>query len=380
MITESLGALRKAFEMNPLKIDQAKESGRKVVGHYCLYSPMELAVAAGAIAVTLCGTRQDAVPKAEEMLPRTLCPLIKSSFGFALLDSCHYLASSDLVVADTTCDGKKKMYELLGEMKELHLLQLPQNQDPETARPYWADQFQRLRQRMSEKFGVPMSDEDLSRAIKLMNRERQALKNLFDLSKNPRPPYTGLELVEISFKTSFFPDKEDAIKCLEALYEDGLKMVAEGQSPVSDGAMRLIVTGVPSGMGSHKVIKLAEDLGAVVVVSDNCISYKKTAVFMDEKAPPLKEMADRYLDLPCAIMSPNPGRYARLRQLAEDFKADGVIDLVWQGCQPFATESYSVRNFVQNELGLPYLMLETDYSESDLAPLKLRLEAFINSN
>ena len=380
MITESLGALRKAFEMNPLKIDQAKESGRKVVGHYCLYSPMELAVAAGAIAVTLCGTRQDAVPKAEEMLPRTLCPLIKSRFGFALLDSCHYLASSDLVVADTTCDGKKKMYELLGEMKELHLLQLPQNQDPETARPYWEDQFQRLRQRMSEKFGVPMSDEDLSRAIKLMNRERQALKNLFDLSKNPRPPYTGLELVEISFKTSFFPDKEDAIKCLEALYEDGLKMVAEGQSPVSDGAMRLIVTGVPSGMGSHKVIKLAEDLGAVVVVSDNCISYKKTAVFMDEKAPPQKAMADRYLDLPCAIMSPNPGRYARLRQLAEDFKADGVIDLVWQGCQPFATESYSVRNFVQNELGLPYLMLETDYSESDLAPLKLRLEAFINSN
>ena len=379
MITESLSALRKVFETNPLRIDEAREAGRKVVGHYCLYSPMELAVAAGAVAVSLCGTRQDAVPKAEEILPRTLCPLIKSSFGFALLDSCHYLASSDLVVADTTCDGKKKMYELLGEMKELHLLQLPQNQDPETARPYWEDQFQRLRKRMSEKFGVPMGDDDLSRAIKLLNRERRALKNLFDLSKNPRPPYTGLELMEISFKSSFLPDKEEAVKYLEDLYRDGLKLIEEGRSSGPEGARRLILTGVPSGMGSHKVVQLAEELGAVVVVSDNCTSYKKTAVFMDESAPPLKEMADRYLELPCAVMSPNPGRYERLKTLTEEFKADGVVDLVWQGCQPFSTEAYSVRKYVQDELKLPYLMLETDYSESDIAPLKLRLEAFITS-
>ena len=378
MIPESLSALRKSFEINPLKIDEAKEAGQKVVGHYCLYSPMEMAVAGGAIAVSLCGTRQDAIPKAEEILPRTLCPLIKSSYGFALLDSCHYLASSDLVVADTTCDGKKKMYELLGRMKEIHMLQLPQNQDPETARPFWENQFARLRDKMRQKFGIPLTDDDLRAAIKLMNRERTALKNLFDLSKNPRPPYTGLELMEISFKTGFLPNKEDSIRHLEALYEEGLRMIEEGRSKVPEGALRLLLTGVPSGMGSHKVVQLAEELGAVVVVSDNCTSYKKVNLFMDEEAPPLKEMADRYLDLPCAVMSPNPGRYERLRELSREFKADGVIDLVWQGCHPFATEAYSVGDFVRSELGLPYLLLETDYSESDLAPLRLRLEAFIN--
>ncbi|MDR1922344.1 MAG: 2-hydroxyacyl-CoA dehydratase family protein [Candidatus Adiutrix sp.] len=378
MMSESLTDLRNVFEKNPLKIDEAKAAGQKVVGHYCLYSPMEMAVAAGAVAVSLCGTRQDSIPKAEEILPRTLCPLIKSSFGAALLDSCHYLASSDLVVADATCDGKKKMYELLGRMKEIHLLQLPQNQEPETAGPYWAHQLEKLRDKMRQKFQVALSDDDLRAAVRLMNRERRALKNLFDLSKNARPPYTGLELMEISFKTSFLPNKEDSIRHLEALYDEGARLAAEGRSPVAEKAMRLILTGVPSGMGSHKVTRLAEELGAVIVAADNCSGYKKVTLIMDEEAAPLREMADRYLALPCAVMSPNPGRYERLRQLAAEFRADGVIDLVWQGCHPFAVESHSVREFVKSELGLPHLTLETDYSESDLPALKLRLEAFIN--
>lgn len=76
------------FEKNALAVQEAKNEGKKVVGQYCLYSPSEIAVAAGAIPVSLCGTRNDSIPAAEEQLPRALCPLIKSSFGFALKDSC----------------------------------------------------------------------------------------------------------------------------------------------------------------------------------------------------------------------------------------------------------------------------------------------------
>ena len=83
-----------AFEKNALAVQEAKREGKKVVGQYCLYSPSEIAVAAGAIPVSLCGTRNDSIPAAEEMLPRALCPLIKSSFGFALKDSCPYLSAA----------------------------------------------------------------------------------------------------------------------------------------------------------------------------------------------------------------------------------------------------------------------------------------------
>lgn len=107
----------------------SQRSGEKGRGPVLYLFAAGIALAAGAIPVSLCGTKNDSIPVAETMLPRSLCPLIKSSFGFALQDSCPYLAASDIVVADTTCDGKKKMYELLAAYKPVVLLQLPQIQD-----------------------------------------------------------------------------------------------------------------------------------------------------------------------------------------------------------------------------------------------------------
>lgn len=149
-----------AFEKNALAVQEAKREGKKVVGQYCLYSPSEIAVAAGAIPVSLCGTRNDSIPAAEEMLPRALCPLIKSSFGFALKDSCPYLSAADVVVADTTCDGKKKMYELLAAYKPVFLLQLPQVQNDD-ALAYWRHQFELLIAYLEKEFDVSITEQKL---------------------------------------------------------------------------------------------------------------------------------------------------------------------------------------------------------------------------
>lgn len=365
-----------AFEKNALAVQEAKSEGKKVVGQYCLYSPSEIAVAAGAIPVSLCGTRNDSIPAAEEMLPRALCPLIKSSFGFALKDSCPYLSAADVVVADTTCDGKKKMYELLAAYKPVFLLQLPQVQNDD-ALAYWRHQFELLIAYLEKEFGVSITEQKLRDAIKLMNRERMALKAVMDLAKRKPSPITGMELLEIGFKTSFFPDKEIGISMMLELADDLGKMADAGQTGVAASAPRILLTGVPVGMGSHKVVRLIEECGGSVVCLDNCSGYKKTRVMMDEQGDPLTEMARRYLDVPCAVMSPNPRRYEAIRELAADFAVDAVIDLTWQGCQTYAVESSSLKKFVQESLQLPFLQIETDYSETDTEQLKVRIEAFI---
>ena len=75
-----------------LDIESLKERGAKVAGLYCTFAPTELVRAAGAIPVGLCGKKQAPIPAAEKVLPTRLCPLIKSSYGYALTDTCPYFS------------------------------------------------------------------------------------------------------------------------------------------------------------------------------------------------------------------------------------------------------------------------------------------------
>lgn len=378
----SIQKISKFFETNPLRINEAKANGQKVMGTYCIYSPGEMALAMNAIPVSLCGTRQDAIPSAEKVLPRTLCPLIKSSFGFWKNDSCAYLAASDLIVGDTTCDGKKKMFELMAEELNLLVMQLPSGQDEERDLPFWLEQFTVLEKRLEKDFGGKITEESLAKAVDLMNLERLAMKRVMDAARHKPSPITGMQLVELAFKTSFFPDKEVGIAMLEEVAVELEDMNAKGISPFSADTPRIILTGVPVGMGSHKVVKLLDDSGASVVVLDSCIGYKRTRTNIEvqpgeSKEAMIRSMAKRYLDIPCSVMSPNQSRYEVIAELARDFSADAVIDLSWQGCHTYNVEGYSIKKFVTEKLGLPALQLETDYSESDTEQLRVRIEAFL---
>ena len=368
----SLDRFNEVTDRNVLALQEARAAGKKVVGQYCIYSPLELVLAADAIPVSLCGTKNDSIAPAETMLPRSLCPLIKSSFGFALQDSCPYLAASDLVVADTTCDGKKKMYELLGQYKPVMLLQLPQIQDCD-ARAYWRGQYVRLKERLEKDFGVDITPEKLKDAIRLCNRLRLALKEVLDLAQLDPAPLTGMQCMSICFRASFMPDYEQAIAMLKNIAAE----VKASHAPGEKDAVRVVVTGVPTGMGSHKVVQLLEECGARVVCMDNCSCHKKVRLLIDEETDPLTALAERYLDTPCSVMSPNPYRYSILKQLVEEFGAHAVVDLTWQGCQTYDVESFSLKKFVREELDIPFLQVVTDYSPADTEQLKVRIEAFL---
>lgn len=170
------------------------------------------------------------------------------------------------------------------------------------------------------------------------------------------------------------PDYEQAIALLQDI---AAEIGGASDGAVSPDAPRVLLTGVPTGLGSHKVIQLLEECGASIVCIDNCTCYKKVRLMMDETADPLTELAGRYLDTPCSVMSPNPNRYTALRELTEAFQTDAVVDLTWQGCQTYDVESWSVKKCVREELDLPFLQIVTDYSEADTEQLKVRIEAFL---
>lgn len=373
---ETFAEVASLRERNVIALKEAKEAGRRVVGTYCLYSPAELIVAAGAIPVSLCGTSQNPVPAAEKVLPRNLCPLIKSSYGFALTDTCPYFHFSDLLIAETTCDGKKKMYELMGEIKPLHLMQLPQVQDG-AALDYWLDELRRMMRRLEDEFGVKITGEALHEAIQLCNDERRSLQALQDVCRHKPAPISGLDLLTVLHNRGFSVNKRDAIGLVDRLTDELSEKARAGVSPFTVETPRILLTGVPVGIGSDKVVRLVEECGGNVVCFESCGAYKKVEPVDENSDSPLMAIAERYLRIPCSCMSPNQGRFELVERLTREFRADGVIDLTWQGCHTYNIESYSLKKYLQDRSGIPFLQIETDYSESDAGQLKVRIEAFL---
>ncbi len=134
------------------ELDDFRKTGGKVVGTYCLYVPEEIVRAAGAWCVGICAGAEWAYDKVEQVLPRNTCALIKSMMGFKLGQVCPYLEEADLLVGETTCDGKKKAYELMGELHNMYVMELPQmKRDKDIA--FWRSEIVDLMHKVEELTG-----------------------------------------------------------------------------------------------------------------------------------------------------------------------------------------------------------------------------------
>ncbi|MDO4943483.1 MAG: double-cubane-cluster-containing anaerobic reductase [Lachnospiraceae bacterium] len=358
-----------------LAVKKIKESGKPVVGVFCTYLPQEIPAAMGAAVVGLCSTSDETVSDAEKDLPRNLCPLIKSSYGFAKTDKCPFFYFSDLIVGETTCDGKKKMYEYLGEFKPVHVMQLPNTQNEDGYEMYRREII-RFKEKLEELFQTVITEEDIRKAIVQRNRERQALKDLYGLMKADPLPMKGSDLFHILYGSTFKFDKEQVItelqgirKQIQSEYEQGKRLK---KMP------RILITGSPIGGGAFKVVNLIEENGGAVVAFENCAGAKSIEEFVDEKDPDVYgALARRYLNIGCSCMSPNPNRFELLGKLIEEYRADAVVEVVLTACHTYNVETYGVKRFVTEKYGIPYMTVETDYSSGDMGQLNTRIAAFL---
>ncbi|WP_312906592.1 double-cubane-cluster-containing anaerobic reductase [Tissierella praeacuta] len=360
-----------------LKVKALKEKGTPVVGIFCTYTPIELIHAAGAVAVGLCGTSDAPIPDAEKHLPKNLCPLIKSSYGFAVSETCPYFYFADLLVGETTCDGKKKMYELLNEIKPTHVMHLPQGQDKDHAFKYWREELVRLKEVLEDKFNIEITDEILREEIKERNRERKILLDFYELGKLNPSPISGREVNETMEALGFQFDRRtqcdfiaDRTRELKDKYEKELKGTKSNRP-------RILITGCPVGGVRDKVLKTIEDSGADIVAFENCSGVREKATLVDETVDPIDALTEKYLNVSCSVMTPNPRRFQALDEMIDEYEIDGVIEVVLQACHTFNVEAYNVKRFVTEKKDKPYLYIETDYSKLDIGQINTRINAFL---
>jgi benzoyl-CoA reductase/2-hydroxyglutaryl-CoA dehydratase subunit BcrC/BadD/HgdB len=355
-----------------------KRAGRLVAGTFCVFVPEELIFAVDGVSVGLCAGTQFTVPAGEQILPRNLCPLIKSLVGFKLERICPYFQVVDFLVGETTCDGKKKTWEILNDYVPTYVMELPQRKEAADL-ALWEGEIYRFKEEIERRSGQKIDSEKLNVAIKKANARRAALQRLYQARQADPAPISGKDALLIS-QLAFFDDPERFTAQVNALCEELEERIARGEGVTSKGAPRLLVTGTPMPLPYWKLHHLVEKSGAVIIGEETCTGSRYFAGMVPEDGETLsqqvKNLARRLLGINCACFTPNTSRVEDILRLAREGKADGVIYYSLQFCQTYALEARQVEKALR-EAGLPVLCLESDFSEKDAAQLQTRIEAFL---
>ncbi len=352
--------------------------GGKVVATYCVFVPEEIVLAADAIQVGLCAGTQFSVPIAEEVLPRNTCALIKSSFGFKLGRICPYMQTSHLVVGETTCDGKKKMFEILAAHQPVYVMEVPNKKSP-AARDLWLSEVKAFKEVIEELTGNKITGDKLSQTIKKVNERRRALKRLYELRKANPVPISGKDALLVT-QVSFYDDVDRAIQQMNKLCDELDVRVSKGEGVFPENAPRILVSGNPMAIPNWKLHHLVEATGAAIVCEESCTGTRFFSELVDESDgtldEQLKAIADRYMKINCACFTPNKERLDDIVSLAKEYQVDGVIHYNLQFCHTYANEAVLVEQTLE-KAGVPLLRIETDYTDEDIGQLRTRVDAFL---
>lgn len=363
-----------------LRVKELKDKGENICGAFCQYTPSEIIYAAGLYQVALCGRSPDPIKTAETRLPANLCPLIKASYGHALEESCPYAYFSDVVVGETTCDGKKKMYELLGKLKPMQVIHLPNVPDYERSLEMWTEEIRAFAKGLEEKFNVTITDDMLNESIEWCNKERIQAARIYELGKYDPPAITGTKMNDIMEGEQYMFDREAKYNKINEILDQCEKNWHDGIYPYEPdpNRPRLIVSGGGYGGVSAKTINVMEELGGAIVCYEGCcgISSRRRLVDEDRSRDPYVRIAEKYIEVPCAVVSPNYRRMDQVRETIKEWHADGYVSITLHSCNPFAIETENIRR-VCEEMDIPLLHIETDFYPGDAGQIRTRIEAFL---
>lgn len=369
-------------EVHGLRVKElldAKAEGRKVIGSYCTFVPEELILALDGVSVGLCTGADFATDLVEQVLPRNTCSLIKSAFGFKLGKVCPYVEACDLVVGENTCDGKKKAYEILRQfIPNLHVIDLPQVKS-EAGKALLRAEYSRFAAKLEEVTGRKLELAKLKAAVTAVNAKRTALKRLAALRRACPAPISGLDSLLVS-QVSFYDDPVRFTGAANALCDELEKRVAEGRGVFPADRPRVVISGCPMAVPNWKVPAIVESAGAVIVGEESCVGERSTRWLAPETGQSVEEiigqLTERYLQIDCAVFTPNPTRLEYVREISSERKVDGVIHYTIQFCQPYQMEAGPMVEQLERE-SIPTLRIDTDYSQEDTGQIRTRVEAFV---
>ncbi len=358
--------------------EEIKKSGKKVLGYFCSFIPEEILYAADVIPIRLCAGSFDTMDVAEGILPRDVCPMVKSSFGFKVL-GLPLMELCEIAVVPTSCDAKKKMGYYLADYMPVWMLHLPHKKDSDKSVKLWLEEMYDFKDAVEKFAGKKISKKALEDSTKLLRKRTDAFRRFLELRKAKLIPISEKDFLLVVY-VSFFDDAERWTKNVSLLCDEIEKNIERGIGVHSKDTIRLLLTGSATIWPNFKILDIIEKAGMAIAVDQSCVGtwHLYEPVEVEEYSLPglMQAIAERYLSPSiCPCFTVNDDRFDNLTELIKAYEVDGVIYHILRLCQLFDMEAETVKKILEKE-NIPMLKVVTDYSKEDVGQLSTRIEAF----
>lgn len=377
---KGLTAAKEIYRGRSKRAKELKGQGKKVMGYFCCYTPLELITAAGLVPYRIMGDTKEPTTEADIYLDTVFCPYVRTCFDIAMKGRYDFLDGS---LWPTSCDNLINVYGIWEyNLKPAYIYQLsiPKVADS-LALNFFEQDIGHLRKSLEGLIGREIPDEAISQAIDLHNENRALLRQLYELRKPDPPLLYGSEVTQILVSVMSLPVAE-----ANQLLRDVLDQVRERRDGPGRRTARLLISG--NELDDSTFVELIEDCEANVVADDLCIGTRFFWHDVEKTSDPLHGLAQRYLgDIRCPrIYRGNPEmnrreemeeRFNHIRNFVDEFNVNGAVIYILKYCDSEEWEAPDLRDYIQEELGLPVLHIEHDYSTVALAPWRTRVQAFV---
>lgn len=367
------GGLTKARELVKDRGKRAKElkdEGRRVIGYFCCFPPVEIITACGAVPLRIMGSLREPITKADTYFePVSSCGYVRSCFDIGLKGAYSFL---DGVVVPHACECIHSMYEVWKyyiKPSYIRYLNVPSTTGSDSMR-FFQTEIRLFRESLADFTGGKISEENLREAIMLHNRLRASLRELSSLRKREPPLVSGVEMMQVYIACQILR-VEEAKELVDRVIEE-----VRGRKEGVKGRLRVLLFGGPTD--DTPFVELLESTGVEVVMDDLCFGTRWYWEDVEEEGDPLEKLATRYLSkvrCPRTFMGVGKGRFDYLVKFAREYKAEAAIFYVLKYCDSFGFDIPDLAERLR-EAGLRVLYLEDDYSLSTIQSLRTRVEAF----
>jgi benzoyl-CoA reductase subunit C len=354
-------------------VQRWREQGGKVVGHFQVYFPEEIAHAAGLLPFKVRGAPIEPT-HADSHFGSYLCSILKTSLELALSGKVEL----ELFVTHPICDAARNLAGVWGRNLPYpcRILYLPQNPTSGYAARYLRDEYDRIRQACEAVAGRPIRDEDLRASIALFNENRALLRRLYALRRE-RPWLLPVDEAYVLLALAGLVPREEHNALLRAV----LPLLDRRQLPRQD-KIRVILEG---GFCEQPPLDLLRVVARSCYVVDDDLLIGLRWLIADvpvgEKGDPLVALAESYLDRsdhsPVQHDPRKPKEQMLLARL-DHAGAQAAILMAAKMCEP-GLEELVVHTRALDQRGVRYFVSEFEENMSSFDQLEIQLETFVEN-